>query len=1118
MKKLFTIFVLMLLSSLLSAQSPQAFKYQAVARNLNGDPVIDQEIAIKISILSGSETGPTVYSELHEIPTNGMGLFTLEIGNASIVLSGNFTEIGWGVFPHFLKTEIDITGGSNYQLMGVSQLLSVPYALYANEAGNAENYTAGSGINVSNGVISNTAPNATHTGDATGDHELTVVKIQGKDIATTEPINGQALKWNSNISKWQSATDNNTTYTSGTGINIAGNVINNSMPDQTVVLTGGTGIGTSGTYPNFTVANTSPNANHTGDASGGSELTVGKIQGRSIATTAPSNGEVLQWNMFSLKWEPATDDNTIYTAGSGINVAGTVISNTSPDQTVVLTGGTGIGASGTYPNFTVTNTSPNAFHSGDATGNGALTVTRIQGKAISVTPPATNQVLQWTGTQWVPSSLPTPSADWSLTGNSGTATSDFIGTTDNIQLNFRVNNFASGIIDHLYFNTSLGYKTLLNNSDGTNNTAIGALALTTNTEGIYNTATGSGVLTYNTTGDGNTANGAYALLTNTTGNYNTAIGGNSLYSNTNGTNNIANGYYALYLNTVGNCNVALGAKALYKNISRSNLVAVGDSALFNNGTGVSFNYEATANTAIGSKSLFSNTTGYQNTSIGNEALYNNTFGDNNTANGYHALYTNGLGATAYWECSHNTAMGSNALFANTTGSGNTATGYLSLNNNTDGENNTANGNGSLSGNTTGNNNTAHGTYSLSDNTTGGSNTAAGYSALGSNTTGSFNTASGFGSLYYNTTGFSNVAVGVKALNKNTTRSNLVAIGDSALFNNGVGATNASHATRNTAVGSKALYANTTGYSNTANGDHALYSNTSGTNNTATGFSALNDNTTGVSNTATGVTSLSSNTTGNSNTANGLNALTANTIGSQNTASGVVALYSNTEGDNNTAKGFSALYSNTTGSFNTAMGNSAGYFGTTHNQCTFIGASTNLSTIRSNVTLLGYGIGNAQCTGNNQVLLGNTAISQIRAAVTGITAYSDERFKTNIKNNVAGLDFILKLKPVTYNTSPKELHNIWGTPDSVMKMMDFSDAEKDVRIGFVAQDVEKAALESGFDFPGIDVPKNDKEVYSLRYTDFIMPLVKAVQEQQVIIDTQQKQIEELMKRIEILENK
>lgn len=141
-------------------------------------------------------------------------------------------------------------------------------------------------------------------------------------------------------------------------------------------------------------------------------------------------------------------------------------------------------------------------------------------------------------------------------------------------------------------------------------------------------------------------------------------------------------------------------------------------------------------------------------------------------------------------------------------------------------------------------------------------------------------------------------------------------------------------------------------------------------------------------------------------------------------------------------------------------------------------------------MLGYGITNGQCTGDHQVLLGNTAVSQIRAQVTNITAYSDARFKLNIKDDVKGLSFILKLKPITYNQDPTILHRIWGTPDSLVSKINHSEIQKQRFIGFLAQDVERAAKESGFDFPGIDVPKNEKETYSLRYVDFIMPIFKS----------------------------
>jgi len=159
-------------------------------------------------------------------------------------------------------------------------------------------------------------------------------------------------------------------------------------------------------------------------------------------------------------------------------------------------------------------------------------------------------------------------------------------------------------------------------------------------------------------------------------------------------------------------------------------------------------------------------------------------------------------------------------------------------------------------------------------------------------------------------------------------------------------------------------------------------------------------------------------------------------------------------------------------------------------------------------MLGYGIHYSLCTGSNQIMLGNTAITQIRAQVSGITTYSDKRFKTNIKENVKGLEFLRELTPVTYSQDPLKLHSIWGTPDSITNEVDFSDIKKVQNIGFLAQEVESAAKKTGFDFPGVDVPRNEKEVYTLRYTDFIPVLVKAVQE----LDEKNK---ELLRMIEEL---
>ena len=118
------------------AQAPQKFSCQSVIRNSGNQLVMNQQVGIKISILQGSANGSAVYAETHSPLTNANGLATLEIGGGT-VLNGNFANINWANGPYFVKTEIDLNGGSNYTITSTTQLLSVPYALYAANAGNS---------------------------------------------------------------------------------------------------------------------------------------------------------------------------------------------------------------------------------------------------------------------------------------------------------------------------------------------------------------------------------------------------------------------------------------------------------------------------------------------------------------------------------------------------------------------------------------------------------------------------------------------------------------------------------------------------------------------------------------------------------------------------------------------------------------------------------------------------------------------------------------------------------------------------------------------------------------------------------------------------------------------
>ena len=203
------------------------------------------------------------------------------------------------------------------------------------------------------------------------------------------------------------------------------------------------------------------------------------------------------------------------------------------------------------------------------------------------------------------------------------------------------------------------------------------------------------------------------------------------------------------------------------------------------------------------------------------------------------------------------------------------------------------------------NNTSFGFRTLDSLTTGAWNTAIGFKALSATTTGTNNLGVGWGALRSNSSGYSNVAIGGSALLNSRNRSNLVAIGDSALFNNGVGAVNDFDGTLNTALGSKTLFANTTGYYNTATGTYALMSNTTGLQNTANGSGALLANGIGIGNTAMGSSAMGQNISGNDNTAVGNFGLSANTIGIRNTSVGASALITNSVGNNNTAIGYRA---------------------------------------------------------------------------------------------------------------------------------------------------------------------------------------------------------------------
>ena len=264
---------------------------------------------------------------------------------------------------------------------------------------------------------------------------------------------------------------------------------------------------------------------------------------------------------------------------------------------------------------------------------------------------------------------------------------------------------------------------------------------------------------------------------------------------------------------------------------------------------------------------------------------------------------------------------------------------------------------------------------------------------------------------------------------------------------------------------------------------------SNNNNVAIGSSALTINTTGYSNTAVGESSLVANTTGFANSAFGVDALSSNTTGRYNTSLGMLSTPTLSTGLANTAVGYTSLYLSTTGSENTAVGHGAGHLITTGSNNTCIGKSANVSGTVNNSSAFGNG---ANVTASNSIELGNASVTSI-GGYTNWTNLSDGRCKQNIEADVPGLEFVNKLRPVTYNLDLDAIAEIKGTPDSLRSKKDEQAKEQIVYTGLIAQEVESAANDLNYDFSGVDTPQNENDHYALRYAEFATPLIKAVQE-------------------------
>lgn len=411
---------------LASAQVPEKMSYQAVIRNNSGQLVPNQSVAVKVSILQGSPAGAAVYSERLTGNTNANGLVSLEIGSGT-VLTGTFNTIDWTTGSYYLKTETDPAGGTNYIIAGTSQLLSVPYAMYAKSAGgggggftlpytntlnNASslfslinngdgtslegvNMTTTSNIAAIRGIVNSASPGGFSSGlrginNGTGGLGVGIYGSQagsgwgvygvtpdGLGVYGNASANGYGVYANSNTGTGLNATSNNGIPANFSIYNNANNnnvIVANSVGNGTVVnvTTTGNGAGVrSSTGAGFgihgiTSAQTS--AGVVGDNNGNGEAVVGR-------TTSDIAGAVVGRNDgggYGVRGFVATN-----TTGTGIGVLGQIGLNSST------------GRAGRFENFNTTNLK-NTFEV-ETNGNGNIP-DNTQGNAASFLVNNTNSV------------------------------------------------------------------------------------------------------------------------------------------------------------------------------------------------------------------------------------------------------------------------------------------------------------------------------------------------------------------------------------------------------------------------------------------------------------------------------------------------------------------------------------------------------------------------------------------------------------------------------------------------------------------------------------------------------------------------------------------------------